>query len=157
MTDDSSSVDLVCELCYADAVIEGHCEREWADDLDSDRYDVTCTECPHDGWIEIEDGEIIEFGGDMFPRPAHSSTHHGWREEPNVMLREHYRFEEDDAAAAIEETTASTLTFTNDEILAGWDPTVHFKCSCEHTFSSKEDLAQHLNAVAQNRGEEAIN
>lgn len=157
MTDETPTFELMCELCYAETTVEPREREDWADDIESERYTVSCTDCALDGWIDVEDGEIIEFGGDIFPRPAHSSTHHGWREEPNVMLREHYHFEADDTSSDVEETTASALTFTNDEILAGWDPTVNFKCSCEHTFSSKTELAQHLNAVAQNRGEKAIN
>lgn len=155
MTETPTTVrELRCEQCAGETTTTTNPEREPDTDTHATVYDVECSGCSISGWVIVEDVEITEFGGDMFPQPEHSSTHHGWREEPNVLYKEHYRF--DDEVDLDEESPSYALDFTNDEVLNGWRPTVTYECSCPFSFDSKAGLAEHLLAVRQNRGVDAI-
>lgn len=146
--------ELRCEHCFSETTTIP--DPEWVsnDDIDGTTHGVECTNCSYTGWVIVEDQEITGFGGDMFPEPEHSSKHHGWREEPNVLYKEHYRFNDD--IDLDEKPPSYALDFTNDEVLNGWRPTVTYECSCHFSFDSKTELAEHISTVHHNRGETAV-
>jgi len=147
---------LKCEHCTSETTATP--DPEWAsNDTDGETtYSIDCTNdnCPYDGWVVVTGEEIIEFGGDMFPMPEHSSYHHGWREEPSVLYKEHYRLIDEDEFE--EEDHMTALNFTNDEVLNGYNPTVTYECSCYLSFDSKNELSDNLRLVRENRGENAV-
>lgn len=160
--DNASSIDtenltshansLVCETCFSNTTLSKP-DDLIVDEDSATMVAVTCAnpECAYEGWIEIENGEIIELGGDIF----HGDEHNGYREEQNVTYREHYKLnteeKEEDAPVVDVDNPAAALTFTRDEIVDGWNPEVNYNCSCGFGFDTKQELAQHLLAVKNNK------
>lgn len=157
MTNTPTAVtSLNCEHCTSETTATPNPEWATNDTGNETTYRIDCAndDCPYDGWVVVSDNEIIEFGGEMFPTPEHSSFHHGWREEPSVLYKEHYRLLDQETIETEENVTA--LRFTNDEVLNGYNPTVTYECSCPFSFDTKKKLSEHLQTVRQNRGTDAV-
>lgn len=147
--------NLICERCASKTRIKRPNKSQTDNDAtptDQEiKYTVTCLNsdrCGYVGWVLVNAKTILELGGDMF----WGDTHDAHREEPHVTYKEHYKVETgEDAPNVGDENPSKALTYTEDEIVAGFNSEVSYKCSCGRTYYSKTKLANHLLAVEHNK------
>jgi len=145
--------DIRCERCAAETEATPRNDAdvptvESEEGAEESTFEIACVECAMTGMAVVSSDEIIGVTGDLFPTPTgkHDSYHHGWREETNVMLKEHYTVDADASSAP----GSGDIEFTDDEIIGGWGSETTYKCSCNMTFYSKEELAEHLVVTVAN-------
>lgn len=145
--------ELICEHCGGDMDAFEYSDTDSTEE--NSEFGRVCTDCGYTGSAIVEDGQLERLNGDAFFNTNKSyQSHQGWREEPSVLYKEHYKLTEDEVAN--DQTPEKSLEFTTDEVQNGYDPTIYYKCLCGYKFDSKKRLAIHLQAVAKNRGMDAV-